>query len=92
VRRCALVVLLAVAEVRGLIAARAVAGSVPGPPTGLVLRRGSVPPEEAAAFTGTPLVGVLPSRQARRDRVIDSRRPPHSLARTAAGVLDGVIS
>ena len=90
--RCTLVVLFAVAEVRGLIAARAVAASLPDPPTGLVLRRGSVSPGEAAALTDAPLIGVVPSLAASRFRVIDARRPPRALARVAAGVLDGVAT
>jgi hypothetical protein len=89
---CVLVVLLALAEVRGLIAARALAGSLPESKTGLVLRRGSVRPQEAAALTGARLLGAVPSLPAARDGVIDARRPPRPWARTAAGVLDGVAS
>jgi hypothetical protein len=44
VQRCALVLLFALADVRGLSAARAVAGGLSGAPTGLVVRRGSVSP------------------------------------------------
>jgi hypothetical protein len=91
VARCVLVVLLAVAQVRGLIAARAVAASLSGAPTGLVLRRGSVAPDQAAPMTATALIGVVPALAASRDRVVDARRPPRALARMAAGVLDGVV-
>jgi hypothetical protein len=91
VTRCALVVLFAAAQVRGLIAARAVAASLSAAPTGLVLRRGSVAPKQAAPMTATALIGVVPALPASRDRVIDARRPPRALARTAAGVLDGVV-
>jgi len=92
VARCALVVLLAVAEVRGLIAARAVVAGLSGAPTGLVLRRGSVSPDDAAALTDTPLIGVVPSlATSRTDSTIDARRPPRAWARAAAGVLDGVV-
>ncbi|MEP7019019.1 MAG: hypothetical protein ABI808_00095 [Pseudonocardiales bacterium] len=88
--RCVLVVLLAVAQVRGLISARAVAASLSGVAAGLVLRRGSVPVDQAAPMTATPLIGVLPAMAGSRERVIDPRRPPRVVARTAAGVLDGV--
>ena len=91
VTRCALVVLLAAAQVRGLIAARAVAASLSGAPTGLVLRRGSVPPDQAAPMTATELIGIMPSRAVSRECVLDARRPPRALARTAAGVRDGVL-
>jgi len=91
--RCVLVVLIAVAEVRGLIAARATAAGLPDPPRGLVLRRGSVSPGEAAALIDMPLIGVVASvPAARTERVIDARRPPRALARVAAGVLDAVTS
>jgi secretion/DNA translocation related CpaE-like protein len=92
VRRCALVLLVAVAEVRGLIAARAVAASLSGSRTGLVLRRGSLSGNEAAALTDTPLIGVVAPRPSTRDRVLDARRPPRTLARVASGVLDAVAS
>jgi hypothetical protein len=91
VTRCALVVLLAAAHVRGLIAARAVAASLSGAPTGLVLRRGAVAADLAAPMTATALIGMLPAHAAARDRVLDARRPPRALARTAAGVRDGVL-
>ncbi len=91
VTQCVLVVLVAVAQVRGLIAARAVAAGLSGAPTGLVLRRGSVDPDQAAPMTATALIGVVPALAASRDRVLDARRPPRALARTAAGVLDGVV-
>jgi hypothetical protein len=92
VTRCALVVLLAAAQVRGLLAARAVAAGLSGAPTGLVLRRGPVAPDQAAPMTATALIGVVPALASSRDRTIDARRPPRSLARAAAGVLDGVLA
>lgn len=91
-QRCSLVVLFALGEVRGLIAARAMAASLPDVPIGLVLRRGSVPAHEAAALTDLPLIGMAPSLAALGDRVLDVRRPPRALARMAAGVFDGVAS
>ncbi len=89
--RCAFVVLLAAAQVCGLTAARAVAHSLTGTPTGLVLRRGPVAPSVAAPMTGTALVAVVPALSAPRERGIDARRPPRALARAAAGVLEGVL-
>jgi len=88
-QRCALVVLLAVSDIRGLMAARAVSTSLPESRAGVVVHRGPVPSDEAAALLGLPLIGVLPPLTG-GDRQIDLRRPPRALARLAAGVLDGV--
>jgi hypothetical protein len=92
IRRCALVLLFAVADVRGLSAARAVAGGLAAAPTGLVVRRGSVSPAEAAGLTETPLAGAVAATAGLRERGLDVRRPPRALARVAAGVLDAVGS
>lgn len=92
VARCALVLVLAAAEVRGLSSARAVAAGLAAAPTGMVVRRGSVPAGEAAELVGVPLIGVVPSRSAARDRAIDARRPPRALTRVTLGVLDAVAS
>ncbi len=77
---CSLCVLLAVAEVRPLAAARAV--RPPDGAVGVVVRRGRVPPAEAAGMLGAPLLGVLPA--------ISSGAPPRAMARVAAGVWDGL--
>jgi hypothetical protein len=90
VQRCALVLLFAVADVRGLSAARAVAAGLPAAPIGLVVRRGPVSPDEAAALTGIPLAGAVPAGPAPVDRVLRAGRAPRALARVAAGVLDAV--
>jgi hypothetical protein len=92
VGRCALVLLFAVADVRGLSAARAVAGGLAGAPTGLVVRRGGVPAAEAARLTDTPLVAAVTAAAGLREPGLDARRPPRALARVAAGVLDAVCS
>ncbi len=90
VRRCALVLLFAAADVRGLSAARAVAAGLAGAPAALVLRRGDVSPAEAAGLTGLPLVAAVAAAAGVRERGLDVRRPPRALARVAAGVLDAV--
>jgi hypothetical protein len=83
--RCALCVLVAVAEVRELAAARAVIASLPGAPVGVVLRRGSLSSVEATAWLGVPLLGVLPP-------LTRPSGPPRVSARVAAGVLDGLAA
>jgi hypothetical protein len=88
IQRGALVLLFALADVRGSSAARAVAAGLSGAPTGLVVRRGSVSPEGAAALTGIPLVGAVPAAPVPGERMLEARRPPRALARIAAGVLD----
>jgi hypothetical protein len=92
VSRCALVLLVAAAEVRGLSAARAVAAGLSDVPVGLVVRHGAVAPDEAAALTGVRLVGVAPSLPPSRERVLDARRLPRALVRLASGVLDGMAA
>jgi Mrp family chromosome partitioning ATPase len=79
---CTFTVLLAEAQVRELAAARAVLASLGDGPTGVVLRRGAVPVDDAAARLGVPLLGVLPP--------LDRTGNPRAAARLAAGVLDGL--
>jgi hypothetical protein len=86
---CDLVVVLARADVDGLVAAHALAGTLPELPVGLVLRRGEVPARDAAALVGCPLVGELPPL-GRARTVLDPSRLPRSLARVAAGLLAGL--
>lgn len=79
---CSLCVLLAIADVRPLAAARTVRPA--GSAVGVVVRRGSVAPVEAARMLGAPLLGVLPGPP--------RNSMPRSLARIAAGVLDGLAA
>jgi hypothetical protein len=90
VSRCALVLLFAAAQVRGLSAARAVRAGLSDVPVGLVVRHGALAPDEAAALTGIGIVGVAPSLPPSPERVLDARRLPRGLARLASGVLDGL--
>lgn len=87
--RCDLVVVVARADVAGLVAAHATVSALPDRPIGLVVRRGTVDPGEAAGMVGVPLLGVLPPL-AGAPLVLDPRRPPRSSARVAAGVLTGL--
>ncbi|HEX3335953.1 MAG TPA: hypothetical protein VHS54_05785 [Jatrophihabitans sp.] len=86
---CELVVVLARADVSGLVAAHAVAGALPELPIGVVVRRGDVGPGDAAELVGAPLLGVLPGLRAAIP-ALDPRRLPRSAARVAGGVLDGL--
>lgn len=89
--RCAsFVVIVAVAEVRELAAARAVLGTLPGLATGVVLRAGSVADRDAARHLGAPLVASLPRPAGRLH--LDRSTPPRRLTRVAAGLLDGVLA
>jgi hypothetical protein len=82
-RRCVLCVVVAVAELRELTAARSVLRSLGGVAAGAVLRRGSMPTADAVGLLGVPLVGVLPALDRRS---VGSRAG----SRVAAGVLDGL--
>jgi MinD-like ATPase involved in chromosome partitioning or flagellar assembly len=86
---CDLVVVLARADVSGLVAAHTMAATLVDLPVGLVVRRGDVEPAEAAEVTGLPLLGVLPALGSGRF-VIDPRRLPRTSTRVAAGVLAGL--
>jgi hypothetical protein len=84
-RRCALCVVLAVAEVRELAAARSLLRTLPATPVGAVVRRGALAVGDAAALLGVPLLGVLP--------VLDrASGVPRATARVASGVVDGLTS
>lgn len=80
-------VLLARADVAGLVAARAAAAALGDVPAGVVVRRGDVGAAEAARLVGLPLLGELPV--AGRGAP-DVRRPARAVVRVAAGVLAGV--
>jgi hypothetical protein len=86
---CALVVVVARADVSGLVAAHAVAAALPELPIGVVARRGDVAPAEAAERIGAPLLGVLPALRPAGAR-LDPRRLPRAAVRVAGGVLDGL--
>lgn len=85
---CDLVVLLARADVTGLVAAHAVSAALPEIAAGVVVRRGDVPPRQAAELVGRPLLGELPALGIGRFQ-LRADRPPRALARVAAGVLSG---
>ena len=86
---CALVVVLARADVDGLVAAHALTEGLPELPRGLVCRRGEVAATDAARLVGLPLLGELPSLG--RDRpVLNPHRMPSATSRVAAGVLRGL--
>jgi hypothetical protein len=89
--RCDLVVVVARADVSGLVAAHAMVAALPELPVGVVVRRGEVAPVEAAGLVGASLLGVLPALGPGRV-TIDPNRPPRHAARVAAGVLAGVAS
>jgi hypothetical protein len=85
---CGLVVVVAGAGVRELTAARAVISALPDVNVGAVVRRGEVPMGDAVPLVGAALLGVVP-------RVVGGLplgrgRPPRSLVRVAAGILDGL--
>jgi MinD-like ATPase involved in chromosome partitioning or flagellar assembly len=86
---CDLVVVVARADVDGLVAAHAVTGALPELPTGLVARRGEVRAHEAAELVGCLLLGELPPLGgARLD--LHPYRLPRVASRVAAGVLRGL--
>jgi hypothetical protein len=87
--RCDLVIVLARADVAGLVAAHAVASALPDVPVGVVVRRGGVPTPDAARLVGCPLFGELPPIGG--PAVALSRgRLPRAAGRLAAGVLRGL--
>lgn len=89
VLHCDLVVVVARADVAGLVAAHAMVSALPQIPLGVVVRRAEIDAREAADLVGVPLLGVLPPLGSGRV-VIDPRRPPRQLSRVAAGVLSGL--
>ncbi|HET6877602.1 MAG TPA: hypothetical protein VFH38_08750 [Jatrophihabitans sp.] len=85
---CDLVVVLARADVGGLVAAHAVVAELPELAVGVVVRRGRVQPTQAAELIGAPLLGELGPLGAAQP--LDPRRLPRSLVRVASGVLGGL--
>lgn len=86
---CDLVVVLARADVGGLVAAHVAAGALADVPAGVVVRRADLDPREAATLVGLPLLGVLP-QAGPRGFSLDPERPPRVARRVAAGVLRGL--
>jgi hypothetical protein len=86
--RCALVVVVALATVRGLVAAQALVASLPDVPVGLILRPGEVPAGEVGAYVAAPVLGTL-----RRPvgSLEPGRRRPRAATRLAEGVFDGLV-
>ena len=88
---CALVVVLARADVDGLVAAHALTDGLPELPRGVVCRRGEVASADAARLGGVPLLGELPALDGSR-MVLNPHRLPSAPSRVAAGVLRGLRS
>ena len=86
---CSLVVILARADVDGLVAAHALVEGLPELSSGLVCRRGEVAPADAARLVNLPLLGELPPLASHR-LVLNSHRLPAAATRVAAGVLRGL--
>jgi hypothetical protein len=86
-----LVVLLSRGDVTGLIAAHAVAASLPEVPAGVVVRRGHVPSRDAAELVGCRLLGQLPALGGTPIE-LDPHRLPRVAVRVARGVLRGVAA
>lgn len=84
-----LVVVVARADVDGLVGAHAIADALPRIPTGLVCRRGEVAPDDAARLVGCPLLGELAPMSGSR-QVMQPGRLPGRASRVAAGVLRGL--
>lgn len=85
---CDVVVVLARADVSGLVGAHAIAASLPDIPLGMVTRRDCVSGADAAELVGCPLLGELPGL--RSPWALDAARPPRTHVRVAAGVLRGL--
>lgn len=86
--RCDLVVVLARGDVGGLVGAHVQLASLGEVPAGVVVRRGSVAPQDAAALVGAPLLGVLPPLGA-----ASATGPPRvsrRVGRLASGLVAGV--
>jgi hypothetical protein len=86
---CDLVVVIARADVAGLVAAHAVVAALPDVPTGVIVHRGDVPAADAARLVGCPLLGELPPLGA-APALLPSGRAPRAAGRLAAGVLRGL--
>lgn len=87
---CDLVVVVARADVAGLVAAHAVVRGLPDRPAGVVVRRGPVPAGEAARLVDAPLLGELPPLGEAFE--LDVARLPRAARAVASGVLGGVAA
>jgi Mrp family chromosome partitioning ATPase len=84
-----LVVVVARADVVGLVAAHAVVAAVDAAPVGLVARRGGLDGARAGELVGAPLLGSLPA-MGRPWSELDVEHLPRSAAKVASGVLRGL--
>ncbi|WP_375497684.1 hypothetical protein [uncultured Jatrophihabitans sp.] len=89
--RCDLVVVLARADVPGLVAAHTLVAALPDLPLGVVVRRAEIEPRRAAHSVGAPSLGVLPGLGT-IGRRFDITRLPRATARVADGVFAGLLS
>jgi hypothetical protein len=85
---CDLVVVLARGDIRGLVAANAVAAALSELPAGVVVRRGEIDARQAAQIVGCPLLGELPALRSSPFE-LDPDRLPKAAVRVAAGLLRG---
>lgn len=90
IQRCTLIVLVVAADLPGVAAARAALASFVPVPVALVVRRGHLPPDEAAELVEAPLAGVLPPVKYRAGAPLDAANLPSSLVHVAAGIADGI--
>lgn len=86
---CDLIVLVARADVGGLVAAHATAAALPEVPIGVVIRRGEVAAADASALIGQRLLGELPAAGGSAS-MLDASRLPRAAARVACGILTGL--
>jgi secretion/DNA translocation related CpaE-like protein len=87
---CALVVVVAPADLPAIAAARVAVAAVGDIPVALVVRRGHLAADEVAELVGAPLAGVLPPVKLRAGAAWSPDRLPGSLVRVAAGLVDGL--
>ncbi|MCW2496987.1 hypothetical protein [Jatrophihabitans sp.] len=84
-RCCHLVAVVAYGSVAGIAAARRVIASLPDVPVGVVLRRGSVGPLDAAELLDVPVLASLAEP-------LRGRGVPAAWIRTGRAVFDGLLS
>jgi secretion/DNA translocation related CpaE-like protein len=87
--RCTTVVVVARADVAGLVAARATVDALGDVPAGVVVRRGAISAEDAARAVGAPLLGVLPGLAA---PLLSFGRPTRAARQLARALLPAVTS
>jgi len=83
-------VVLARGDVGGLVGARVQLVSLGDVPAGVVVRRGSVAPQDAAVLVGAPVLGVLPPLGP-----ASSTGPPRvsrRVGRLASGLVAGAVA